>query len=280
MARRPCLKDWARIDPDEGSFGHMQHLIKRVRMLVVWTISFGSHRSGLSALIGGAILLQTPLASADLAEGYEAYVRGEYEIAYSELLPAAQAGDYIAGYYLGLLYWDGNGIEKDVDAAVVWLGDAAARGHTGAQLSMALAYESGQGVERNYYLGAEFMIEAAQGGHPDAQYLLGTYYRDGRGVVQDQREAYTWTERSVAGGQSNALFLDALLLLGAAREWGRGLPQDLVESYKWYALAAGYSTNERRIYDSAGRSMDALSTRMTTERIAEAQQRATNWRDQ
>jgi len=249
-------------------------------MLVMRMKKFGSRRFGLSALIAGVILLHTPIASSELAEGYEAYVRGEYEIAYTELLPAAQAGDYNAGYYLGLLYWDGNGVEKDVDAAVVWLGDAAARGHTGAQLSMALAYESGQGVERNYHRGAEFMTEAAQGGHPDAQYLLGTYYRDGRGVVQDQREAYTWTERSVSGDRSNRLFLDALLLLGAAREWGRGLPQDLVESYKWYALAAGYSENETRIYDSAGRAMDALSTRMTAERIAEAQQRADDWRDQ
>ena len=235
---------------------------------------------GWYASIGGAIFLHIPAASAGLAEGYEAYVRGEYEIAFTELLPAAQAGDYIAGYYLGLLYWDGNGVVKDVDAAVIWLSDAAARGHTGAQLSMALAYESGQGVEQNYHRGAEFMTEAAQGGHPDAQYLLGTYYRDGRGVVQDQHEAYAWTERSVLGNRSNRLFLDALLMLGAAREWGRGPPQDLVESYKWYALAAGYSEDEIRIYDSAGRAMDALSTRMTGARIADAQQRAHNWRVQ
>ena len=233
---------------------------------------------GLAAFIAVATLLQVPVVTAGLAEGYEAYVRGEYEIAYTELLPVAEAGDYNAGYYLGLLYWDGYGVEKDVDTAVVWLNDAAARGHTGAQLMIALAYESGHGVEQNYHLGAEWMSEAARGGNSDAQYLLGTYYRDGRGVVQSYREAYAWIERSVTGDISNALFLDALLSLGAAREWGRGLPQDLVESYKWYAFAAGYSAGEVRIFDSAGRAMDALSTRMTAAEIAEAQRRADDWR--
>ncbi len=221
-----------------------------------------------------ATLLQIPVVSAGLAEGYQAYARGEYEIAYPELLAAAQAGDYNAGYYLGLLYWDGHGVERDVDTAVVWLNDAAARGHTGAQLMIALAYESGQRVEQNYHLGAEWMSEAARGGNPDAQYLLGTYYRDGRGVVQNYREAYAWIERSVTGDRSNAFFLDALLSLGAAREWGRGLPQDLIESYKWYAVAAGYSAGKVRIFDRAGRAMDALSTRMTAREIAEAQRRA------
>jgi TPR repeat protein len=231
----------------------------------------------LPAVLGVSILLQGPIAAAGLAEGYTAYVSGEYEIAYTELLPVARAGDYNAGYYLGLLYWEGNGVEKDLATAVVWLSDAAARGHAGAQLSMALAYENGQGVERNYHRGAELMSEAAHGGHPDAQYLLGTYYRDGRGVVQDQLQAYVWSERSVVGDRSNALFLDALLMLGAAREWGRGLPQDLLEAYKWYALAAGYSANEIRIYDSAGRAMGALSTRMTVMQISEAQRRADEW---
>ena len=242
------------------------------------TKNVSSSGIGLTAFIAVATLLQVPVVTAGLAEGYEAYVRGEYEIAYTELLPAAQAGDYNAAYYLGLLYWDGNGVEKDVDTAVVWLNDAAARGHTGAQLSIALAYESGRGVKQNYHLGAEWISEAARGGNSDAQYLLGTYYRDGRGVVQDYREAYAWIERSVTGDRSNALFLDALLLLGATREWGRGLPQDLVESYKWYALAAGYSAGEAQIYYSAGRAMDALSTRMTAAEIAEAQRRADDWR--
>ena len=242
------------------------------------TKNVSGSRIGLAALIAVATLSQAPVVTAGLAEGYKAYLRGEYEIAHAELLAAAQAGDVNASYYLGMLYWDGNGVERDIDTAVVWLSDAAARGHTDAQLTIALAYDSGKELEQNFHLGAGWMTEAARGGNADAQYLLGTYYRDGRGVVQDYREAYAWIERSVMGDRSNALFLDALLLLGATREWGRGLPQDLVESYKWYALAAGYSAGEAQIYYSAGRAMDALSTRMTAAEIAEAQRRADDWR--
>lgn len=240
------------------------------------TKNVNSSRIGLAAFIAVATLLQVPVATAGLAEGYEAYLRGDYEIAYTELLAAAQAGDYNASYYLGLLYWDGNGVERDVGTAVVWLSDAAVRGHTSAQLTIALAYDSGRELEQNFHLGAGWMLEAARGGNADAQYLLGTYYRDGRGVVQSYREAYAWIERSVTGDRSNAFFLDALLSLGVAREWGRGLPQDLIESYKWYAAAAGYSSGKVRIFDTAGRAMDALSTRMTGAQIVEAQRRANN----
>ena len=240
------------------------------------TKNVSSSRIGLAAFVAVATLLQAPVATAGLAEGYEAYLRGEYEIARTELLAAAQAGDYNASYYLGLLYWDGNGVDRDIDTAVIWLSDAATRGHTDAQLTIALAYDSGRELEQNYHLGAGWMTEAARGGNSDAQYLLGTYYRDGRGVVRNYREAYAWIERSVMGDRSNAYFLDALLSLGAAREWGRGLPQDLVESYKWYAVAAGYSAGKARIFDRAGRAMDALSTRMTGAQIVEAQRRANN----
>lgn len=224
------------------------------------------------------LALTASQAQAGLAEGYAAYERGEFDLAHSELLPVAEAGDVNASYYLGLLYWDGQGVGKNVDNALVWLNDAAERGHTGAQLTVALAHERGQGVPQNYHIGAEWMMEAARGGNADAQYLLGVHYRDGRGVVQDHREALRWIERSVSGDRLNSLFLDSLLFLGAAREWGRGAPQDLTEAYKWYTLAAGYSSNDVRIYDDAVRSMDALTTRMTPASIVEAQRRAEAWR--
>ena len=135
--------------------------MKRFRKSFIGMRTVGRSCLELPAVLGVAILLQGSIAVAGLAEGYRAYVRGEYQTAYTELLPVARAGDYNAGYYLGLLYWEGNGVEKDLATAVVWLSDAAARGHAGAQLSMALAYENGQGVERNYHRGAELMSEAA-----------------------------------------------------------------------------------------------------------------------
>ncbi len=224
------------------------------------------------------LVLITPDALAGLTEGYAAYERGEFESAYAELLPVAEAGDANAAYYLSLMYREGRGVERSFGNAQVWLYEAAVRGHTEAQLTIALTYERGQGVQQDYHLGAEWMRKSALGGNADAQYLLGVRYRDGRGVVQDHREALRWMERSVAGDRLNSLFLDSLLFLGAAREWGRGASQDLVEAYKWYTLAAGYSTNDARIYDNAVRSMDALTTRMAAASIAEAQRRAETWR--
>ena len=236
------------------------------------------HRWTLTSLVIAAPLFFGSAAVGELAEGYDAYIKGDFEIAYREFLPIAQAGDRRAAYYLGLMHWDGKGVEKNIDDAVDWLAQAAAQGHTGAQLSLGLAYERGQGVERNDHLGAQWMSEAAAGGNSAAQYYLGIYYRDGRGIVQDHDAAYTWLERSLSTGASSPLFLDALIQLGVAREWGRGRAQDLIESYKWYALAAAHSSDDRQIFDQADRSMGALSTRMSLAQLAEARQRADNWR--
>lgn len=232
---------------------------------------------GWAASICVALSLHLSISSAALTDGYDAYLRGDYDTAFQEMMPIAQAGDSSAAYYLGLLYWEGNGVEKNLEAAIAWFVKAATLGHTGAQLSLGLAYESGLVVEKNYLLGAEWMQKAALGGNRDAQYYLSTYYRDGRGVVQDHSKAYAWAERSVGGRDPNVRFIDALLLLGSAREWGRGVRQDLVEAYKWFALAAGHSADDSRSFDFASRAMDALSTRLTIEQIIEAQKRADAW---
>jgi TPR repeat protein len=234
-------------------------------------------REGLLAASAALILAGAPLSYAGLAEGYAAYASGDYALAHGELLPAAQAGDYNAAYYLGLLYWNGQGVDMDVETAMVWLSEAAAKGHTGAQLTVALAYQQGRGVPQNYHQGVEWLTEAARGGNADAQYLLAVAYRDGRGVVQDHRQALSWVERAIAGDRQNSLFLDSLLFLGATFEWGRGTRQDLIESYKWYSLAAGFSSDDVRIYDSAVRAMDALTTRLSTAAIEEAHRRADEW---
>jgi TPR repeat protein len=240
------------------------------------SLSAGRLAYGVLACIA---LLRVGVAEAGLSEGYWAFRIGDFERARIELSPLAAGGDGIAAYYLGLMYWEGKGVERDPAAAVSWISRAAQSGQSEAQLTLATAYALGEGAPRDYQLAAKWMAEAAERGNSDAQYYLGLYYRDGKGIVQSDVEAYTWIHRSVEYGVSHDRLLEALLYLGAAREWDRGMPQNLVEAYKWFALAAGYSLDEARIFEEAGRAMGALSTRMTASEMSRARRLAREWRD-
>ena len=89
-------------------------------------------------------------ARADFAAGMAAYDRGDYQTAYKEWLPLAEAGDIEAGYRIGLLYKDGLGVDRDVDKARKWLYMA------GKQAPPALKRDAGKALEEldsNWALG-------------------------------------------------------------------------------------------------------------------------------
>jgi hypothetical protein len=75
---------------------------------------------------------------ADYSAGLAAYESGDFQTAHREWLPLAAAGDAQAQYRLGILYWKGLGVPKDLAQAAEWLGKAAGQGNAEAQASLAL----------------------------------------------------------------------------------------------------------------------------------------------
>ena len=88
-------------------------------------------------------------AWADLETAREAARRGDHATAFRELLPLADAGDVDAQYYLGGLYYKGEGVEQDYAKAVKWFGESADQGNAKAQTDLAQCYLFGYGVERD-----------------------------------------------------------------------------------------------------------------------------------
>ncbi len=226
------------------------------------------------------IVVCLPIAAsrAGIVEGDQAFAVGDFERAYTELLPIARTNS-LAAYYVGVMHMEGLSVGQSTESGIRWLTLAALSGHARAQLRLALAYQNGEGVAQDYPTAAQWMLESAYGGNADAQYFLGQYYRDGLGVVQDDRSAYEWVHRSVEYGVAHERLLDALFYLGAACEWGRGLRQDLTEAYKWFSLASGYSTDDATSHDEAIRALGALRIRMSGSQLAAASQRAHEWRE-
>ncbi len=150
-----------------------------------------------------AMLHASPL-SAGWDEGLAASKAGDHQRAYEELMPLAEQGHGSAQSMIGVMYYNGEGVPQDFDAAIVWLTLAANQGYSVAQFNLGVMYDNGQGVEQDFTQAFKWYRHAAEQGHPNAQYNLGAMYAGGDGVEQDPARAYMWYSIASAHGNQQA----------------------------------------------------------------------------
>jgi TPR repeat protein len=129
---------------------------------------------------------------------------------------AAEGGDSLGQYYLGLSFYNGEGVARDLVVALKWFELAAAQGYLGSCNGIAcIFYSSGVGVERDYAKAVLWWKKGADGGHAYSQYCLGDCYLKGEGVLKDLIVARDWFKKSADQGNDNAKFeLGKMLLVG------------------------------------------------------------------
>jgi TPR repeat protein len=69
--------------------------------------------------------------------GVVAYLARNYEKAYEFWMPVARTGQADAQFFVGGLYLDGNGVQRDIVEAHTWFARAAEQGHLRAEESLA-----------------------------------------------------------------------------------------------------------------------------------------------
>lgn len=170
--------------------------------------------------------------------GLNNYKQGHYKDAMEAYRKCAANGHTAAQYQVGLLYSNGQGVERDYKEAVNWYRRAAANGYAEAQNSLGFVYSKGQGVEQDYKEAVKWCRKAAEGGHIQAQYNLGTMYFKGLGTVQDFIEAAHWYREAANQG-----YAQAQTILGLMYSRGQGKKQNYKKAVRWYRKAAeqGYS---------------------------------------
>lgn len=94
------------------------------------------------------------------------------EESFEYYLKATNQGDVNAQYILGLCYFYGNGVEKDLSEAVKWYRKAAVQGFADAQYNLGICYYNGDGVEKNLSEAVVWFRKAADQGHAEAQNAL------------------------------------------------------------------------------------------------------------
>ena len=112
--------------------------------------------------------------------------------AFAETKAKAERGDAEAQLRVGIQYYGGIGVAKNLVEAVKWTRKAAEQGNTTAQYQMGVWYTNGQGMAMDKIEGLMWFRKAAEQGDGKAQVLLGVMYASGKSVEKDLVEAYAW----------------------------------------------------------------------------------------
>lgn len=207
-------------------------------------------------------------------------------------LGKAEQGDSDAQYQLGVMFYYGEGVSKDLSKAVNWIRKAAEQENADALYELGVMYERGEGVPQDDFEAAKWFRRAikqgnnyhylfgtvdeysgridkaivrykraAELGDTQAQHKLASIYSNGEGVSQNELEATKWY--LLAAEQGDAL---AQLFLGIRFGTGKGVPEDYVQAYAWSNLAAAQGQLGAQTYKSE------LANVMTPNQIEKAQQ--------
>lgn len=124
---------------------------------------------------------------------------------FEDAVAVYQAGDYAAAYPVFM--------------------DMAAAGHSGAETMLGVMYFSGQGVEKNESFAAIWFFKASQKGNANAHLAFGSLHIRGVGVLQNLSKAYKWLllaaergEGAVASEANRLLVEIGTLMSDAQRE--------------------------------------------------------------
>ncbi len=124
----------------------------------------------------------------------------------------AQSGSAYAARTLARLFLRGSVIDKDVEAASRWFGEAATLGDPAAMHDLALLIvEAGEGGTDGE-TALDLLKESARRGYPGAMTALGRMHLEGRWGLK-REAAIEWLEQGVAAGHAGAMAELAKLFL-------------------------------------------------------------------
>lgn len=134
------------------------------------------------------------------ARGVKAYQDGDYETALREWTQAASLGDSTSMLNIGVLYANGQGVEKDRQTMALWTRKAAEAGSLSACHRLAKLYQHGDGVKCDSDAQWLWERKAAAAGYCLAMEDMARGYYFGSIGQKDPALAREWAEKAKAAG--------------------------------------------------------------------------------
>lgn len=107
-------------------------------------------------------LLFSSIASADFNTALDAYTDGQYAVAYDEFMAMAQTGEKRSQFNLGVMYYQGQHVSKNINKAYAWL-------------RLATEGETGNENEQKIYLMVSSKIKDMSAAEQEYRYLSSDY---------------------------------------------------------------------------------------------------------
>jgi TPR repeat protein len=130
---------------------------------------------------------------------------GDYSGARDYFVTACDAGNARGCQSLGALFFNGQGVDKDVPHAMELFKRACAGGAAEACADAGAAIASNTGTNADYALAAAFLKQGCDGNVPEACGMLGAMYVKGYGSLgQDQQQGLVFLDRGCNLGNKDA----------------------------------------------------------------------------
>lgn len=170
--------------------------------------------------------------------GITYYMQGDFDKAATYLLKAVDTGsssigDLRAKSYLGLLYLEGKGTQRNFARAMTLFGEAADKGYAPAQYYLGSMYRAGKGTPRDPQMAAGLYRASAGQGFQEAELALGEVLRTGEGVKRDPAGAIEILQKAADHGSALAAEKIAEMYMT-----GDGIDRNVKEAAHWYRQAA------------------------------------------
>ena len=146
---------------------------------------------------------------------------------------ASQKGGYASGEnMLGLAYFDGIGVEKDIATSLKWFRIAAMHGYSAAYYNAGVMYMHGIGAEKNLSTAKFWLGRGSDAGDSRATFVLGLLYLNQSKVDDvgtDPDEGIQLIKRAANQGE-----VEAQNLLAIYYALGRYVPQNINLAEIWW----------------------------------------------
>jgi len=116
---------------------------------------------------------------------------------FDKLLKKAKKGDAEAQGEVGYMYFNGNGVDKNLIKAHKWFKKSANKGYPKAQFYMWALGKTGISGEEGKEKANEWLIKSAENDFPKAQLTLASFYFEGRYFEKNKSKAKMWLEKLI-----------------------------------------------------------------------------------
>jgi TPR repeat protein len=201
------------------------------------SVNFADYNvSGTKSLLTYKMVISGQTSAGELKynEGETYYLEKDYAKALKCFEESVEAGFIPAYNMLGSFYYNGLGVERNLEKAVYYTQKGADAGDLEAQISIAGMLANGQGVAQNKPLAISYYEKAALQGNVEAQISLGSMLIMSDGPERDPEKGRIWLEKAAEQNDPTAQFaLGSLYFTG-----GGGLATDKEKAISWLQKAA------------------------------------------